>query len=251
MNIALPALLIFLLALPGLIFNLTFFKIENTSLGSITNKTVCATSVTLILHLLALFFIVSVLHISLSWQPLLILISGIPNNTSPSTITSITVQQFIFATIYLLVIYVIAYLFGSLLRALIVRYKWDKRPFFQIDSPWYYLFKGYVWRDGTPDWVQIAAMIEVAGKGYLYVGVLEKFFLDNHGNIDRLILTSAMRREIKNDKNKIENAEDKSLDVVDRFYDIDGHYFVLRYSEIKNLNVQFFKIDEIPKNENS
>lgn len=79
--------------------------------------------------------------------------------------------------------------------------------------------------------------MDFGGQAYLYQGYLERFFLDEEGNIERLVLTSAERRKIQDDKIGAE-AQGAST----RFYPIDGHYFVLKYSEIKNLNVQFIKV---------
>jgi len=31
----------------------------------------------------------------------------------------------------------------------------------------------------------------------------------------------------------------------DRFYNIDGDYFVLRYSEITTLNIEFIKVEDV------
>lgn len=135
---------------------------------------------------------------------------------------------------------------------MINRFQLDKFSIFEIDSPWYYLFKGYDWEDGKPSAVRIAATVEMGGKCFLYVGILEKFFLTTEGNIDRLVITNAMRRKIKKDKDPKETDKDKdqketnkgdNTDLLKRFYPIDGDYFVLKYSEVKNLNVQFLKID--------
>lgn len=244
MNIAFPALLIFLLILPGLIFNGAFYNIENTPLTYIpfTNKTILSSIATLILHGLGLGVIVSVLHHPLNLPLWLILISGGQGQAYSLAVASVTTQQLFFSVIYLLMIYLLAYLCGKGLRGLISYFEWDRYPIFEIDSSWYYLFKGYDWEDGTPDGVQIAATIEMGGQCFLYVGILEKFFLNSLGNIDRLILTSAMRRPIEKDKNHKTLSEEEFSQ---RFYSIDGDYFVLRYSEVKNLNVQFIKIEEI------
>jgi hypothetical protein len=249
MNIAFPALLIFLLVLPGLIFNFAFYKIENTALTYIpfTNKTTIGAIVTLILHTLGLSALIYIFKTPLDLHSWFILISGVQNDKYSAVIDSLTPHQLIAWAAYLLVICFIAYSFGKLLRFLISHYEWDRHPFFEIDSSWYYLFKGYGWKDGadgTPDFAQIAAIIEIAGKGYLYSGFLEKFFLDKEGNIDRLVITGARRREISKDKTP---SGDEKDDNFQRFYPIDGDYFVLRYSEIKNLNVQFLKLDEIRK----
>jgi hypothetical protein len=74
MNIAFPALLIFLLILPGLVFNSSFYKIENTPLTYIpfTSKTIISSVVTIILHTLGLWILINIFHHSLDgWQLLL------------------------------------------------------------------------------------------------------------------------------------------------------------------------------------
>lgn len=241
MNIAFPALLIFLLILPGLVFNSSFYKIENTPLTYIpfTSKTIISSVVTIILHTLGLWALINFFHYSLDgWQLLLLLISGGSGKEYTTAVTSVTVHHLFLISSYLLTVYAVAYLFGKVLRFLINRYQLDKFSIFEIDSPWYYLFKGYDWEDGKPSAVRIAATLEMGGKCFLYVGILEKFFLTTEGNIDRLVITNAMRREITKDKDTREET-----DLLKRFYPIDGDYFVLKYSEVKNLNVQFLKID--------
>jgi len=242
MNIALPALLIFLFILPGFIFNLTFYRTENAPLNFIplTHKAIVSSIVTLLLHSCWLL-IIYLLSYQINFELILVLISGLQNESFSSSINSITPNNLFYFCIYLFSMYVSAYCIGSSFRWCIKHFKLDKRSsIFRIDSPWYYLFKGYDWKEGTPDGVQIVATVEIAKKGYLYLGWLDKFYLNNSGDIDRLVLTSAMRRLIKNDK---KSPEDNSL--LERFYPIDGDYFVIPYKEIKSLNVQYVKIEEI------
>lgn len=241
MNVAFPALLIFLLILPGLIFNSTFYKIENTPLTYVpfTSKTIISAVVTLILHTLGLLILTYFTNHPLNAWPLLTLISGAQGKEYSAVLSSLNMSQILFFALYLLIIYFLAFICGYAVRSLIVKWRWDRLSVFEIDSPWYYLFKGYDWEDGNPGGVQIAAILEMGGSCFLYVGILEKFFLNVDGNIDRLVLTNAMRREIKNDKKPNES----ETDLLKRFYPIDGNYFVLKYSEVKNLNVQFLKID--------
>ncbi len=244
MNIAFPALLIFLFVLPGLIFNLAFYQADNTPLKyiSLTHKTIVCSAITIILHSFWLYLTIHWFHYDININQILILIAGVKDDLFTSIILSISTAE-IFATfIYLISLYIAAYLIGSFFRWGIRRTKLDKLEFFKIDHPWYYLFTGHDWTDGKPDGVRIAAIVEIAKKGYLYVGWLDKFYLNRDGSIDRLILTSAMRREIKKDK-PTDADNEKSL--LERFYPIDGHYFILKYSEVKSLNVQFLKLEEI------
>lgn len=243
MNIAFPALLIFLFVLPGFVFNLAFFKTDNTTLHYIplTHKAIMSFVVTIMLHTIWLLVLCYLLHLYIDLDLILVLIAGVQGAKYSDAVTSITAHELISSAIYLLSMYVLAYVLGKSLRLMIRYFKLDEKyGIFRIDSPWYYLFSGYDWQNGEPDGVRIAATAEIAGRGYLYVGWLDKFYLDNTGNIERLILTSAVRREIKKDKKMVDEA-------AERFYRIEGDYFVLKYAEIKSLNVQFFKIEEISK----
>lgn len=244
MNVAFPALLIFLLVLPGLIFNLAFYQTENAPLKyiSLTHKAFVCSAFAILLHAIWLYLIVYLFLYNVNVDLILILLSGAKDSKFSSAIATITTHEVFISAIYLISLYLGSYLLGISLRWCIRRFQLEKFNIFRIDSPWYYLFTGYDWKDGKPAGVRIAAIVEIAGKGYLYVGWLDKFYLDNNGSIDRLILTGAMRREIEKDK-KIPESDS----LVGRFYPIDGHYFVLKYSEAKSLNVQFIQLEELKK----
>lgn len=111
--------------------------------------------------------------------------------------------------------------------------------FLRLENKRYYLFGGHDWKEGDPEGVVVAATIELANKGYLYLGVLDSFGFDNDGKLDYLILSSAARRDIGQDKPSTENDESDG-----RFYTIDGDSLVLKYDQIKTLNIQYLKIEE-------
>jgi hypothetical protein len=106
-------------------------------------------------------------------------------------------------------------------------------------SPWYYLLSGADFDEGdVPDFIVVSAIVDVAGAPYLYMGVLEDYFLNEEGGLDRLILQQVMRRPLRCDK--LPEEKDRNLA---RFYPIDGDYFVLRYSEAITLNVEYVKFE--------
>ena len=108
------------------------------------------------------------------------------------------------------------------------------------DAPWYYLLTGADFsQEEKPDLIMISAIVEVAKDAVLYVGVLDDFFFDSDGNLDRLILQSVARRPLSADKNAA-SLEGGASD--ERSYDIDGDSFVLRYQDVKTLNVQYVKL---------
>jgi hypothetical protein len=65
------------------------------------------------------------------------------------------------------------------------------------------------------------------------------FFVGPDGQLDRLVLQNVPRRPIGNDKGKAPPVSDVG---VNRFYDVDGDSFVLRYSEAITLNIQYVRM---------
>lgn len=235
MNVAFPAVLMIILISPGLIFSLSFFQIDDLPL-SFTNKASVSIVATIIIHFL-LMLVVYGIGYEINFKEIFIFISGAHGEIYANAIRLISFTQVVGFIIYLIVAYSSAFFLGKLCRWCIKKFKLDKNfRGLRLDNPWYYLFAGYDYGEQAemPDGVRIAATADIAGKCYLFIGYLDHYFFDREGNIDRLILTDAMRRELENDKCV---SEEKTIE--ERCYPIDGHYFVLKYSEIKNLNVQF------------
>lgn len=150
----------------------------------------------------------------------------------------------------------ISWYFGSLLfasffipkavRSGISKYRLDRAggplssAFRFHGAPWYYLLTGADFpKDEAPDLIVISAIVEVAKEAILYQGILDEFFVDSEGQLDRLVLQNVARRPIGADKTGAETGDGSDPD---RFYDIDGDSFVLRYSEAITLNVQYIKL---------
>ena len=73
----------------------------------------------------------------------------------------------------------------------------------------------------------------------LYSGFLDDFYLDEDGVLDRMVLQGVTRRPF--DADKVANFGFDSAPI-ERFYAVDGDYFVLRYSEAITLNVEYIKL---------
>lgn len=240
MNLAFNSIIIILLILPGFIFSLALYNNPNEPFYYIplTYRTIISLFVSIVFLLIwtPLFLIIS--HCKINYSSLLELIGGKDIDHLLQTITATDLVCF---SLYIISIYIVACLIGFLFNFIVKKFK-----LLRLESPWYYLLNGDDWKIGEPDLIIITAAVELAGKGYLYNGYLENYYLDKNGELDRLILTDTRRRNIEKDHVPMHHGEEKTRQsVADRFYPIDGHNFLLKYSNIKSLNIQFLKIDQV------
>lgn len=108
-------------------------------------------------------------------------------------------------------------------------------------APWYYLLTASdLSEEEQPDLILASAIVEVGKEAFLYSGVVEHYYVSEDGELDRLVPSGASRRPISADK------ESPSQSREDRFYSIDGDFFVLRFSEAVTLNIQYARLQEVP-----
>ena len=169
-------------------------------------------------------------------------------------------------SLYFVGLYVSSWAAGYWGHRLIRARNLDRRfPLLRFDNDWHYLLKGGVLgfpeaeyngggeyglaRPGPAEYggTAIAAIVDTKDKSFLYVGALVDFFFNSSGDLDRLLLEGVMRREIGEDRpNQLglvtANEEHETIrDYLDKkgYHIIKGHFFVLRMSEIKTLNVLY------------
>jgi hypothetical protein len=246
MNVALPALIVFLLLLPGFIFRTRLKRAERTSLDYSPFGQVVAEAVlwAAIAHMIWLSMSYLIFGRLLDPAVLLKLLSS--DATAQTKATEAVAKSFGPISAYFVTLLFASHAIPKGVRALISKYRLDRdgtalsSVFRFHQAPWYYLLTGADFETGNePDFIVVSAIVEVAGEAVLYTGVLDEFFVDSEGRLDRLVLQEVMRRPIKLDKNVTRPEEwyDSS-----RFYAIDGDYFVLRYSEAITLNVEYVKL---------
>jgi hypothetical protein len=255
-NIAFPALILFCLLLPGFAFHNSFRRTEKTNLDykPFTSRTTSILIAAAVLHLIGLLAYRYL--INGSWPELahlFVLMTGYRGTVVENSISAVAPYTEAIM-LYLVLLSVLGFTVGRLLRSQITRHEWDVSgrlaEWFRFDTPWYYLFNGKIdTQNLNPDGVLISAIVELSDDTYLYTGVLEKYFLNGDGQLERIVLSAVSRRCLSLDR--IESVSDNlSEEPIDdeelarqyqsRFYPIEGHYFVLRYAEIKTLNVQYF-----------
>ncbi|MDB5774172.1 MAG: hypothetical protein JWP38_305 [Herbaspirillum sp.] len=245
MYVALPAVVIFLILLPGFLFRSKFKRVEQTSLdyspfGQVVLE---AASWAAVLHAVWLTAAWWLFDSYCDLGTLLRLLSADPRSQN-AAIANIA-DHANSVTEYFGSMVVGAYLIPAGLRFLITSSRLDRHGalcgrFFRFNkAPWYYLLTGADFtKEEQPDLIYVSAIVNVAGNAVLYRGILDEFFVEPDGKLDRMVLQDVTRRPISADKGVSGSLE---ADLDSRFYGIDGDYFVLRYSEAITLNIQYIK----------
>ncbi|MET0122558.1 MAG: hypothetical protein ABW124_16085 [Candidatus Thiodiazotropha sp. 6PLUC9] len=150
--------------------------------------------------------------ISIDYQIFLTLFTAARGDLLELTINRSAVHTPAFIT-YLITIYIGAYLLGTSAQKLVIKNKLDRHPllseFFRFDTPWFYLFKGFNDEGDGADFVKLAVTVQQVEATYLYYGILEDFFLTDSGNLERIVLSSVVRRKLTAD-DAILPVDDKS-----------------------------------------
>ncbi|WP_342052348.1 MULTISPECIES: hypothetical protein [unclassified Cupriavidus] len=111
------------------------------------------------------------------------------------------------------------------------------------EAPWYYLFSGLDHPDAREvDGTVVAAVVEFKAEGsYLCQGMMLDYEVNEAGDLDRLLLVQAQRRKLTSDR-AYDAAMGQHEEDTNRFYPIAGDVFVLRYDEIRTLNVTYLSL---------
>jgi len=258
-NVAFSALLVFLLLLPGFLFRTYFKRAEKVVLDvkPFGQAAIDAFLAAIVLDLFWYWLTVLVTARRVDFATLLALVAGEKSAELENAIGRLAADPW-HPGLFFGTLYVFAIVAAFLLRHVVTRWRLDRRGaplanFLRFDTPWYYLFTGYD-RPSAPNGVAIGAVVSLGGTAYLYTGVLVEYFLDDQGQLNRLVLTSAARRPMSEDAMQDDEiltpewaeTERRLGDGVtpadERFYPIEGDYFVLRYSEVLTLNVRYLDL---------
>jgi hypothetical protein len=243
MNIALSAVIIFLLLLPPIAFYLAFtlgkFPKSGPKIGLLEGLMLSAVISTL-LHAFAFLFVEKEIRFDL----IALLIGG--DLKSFGTITNNTnfrdqFQQFV---LYNAVMVLFAIFLGRTARLLVKNLGWHAHDeLLRLYNYWWYLFNGYkvdgFANNGTPtsyDIVFINALVNTNSGTMIYSGFLIDFVCEGE-KLDRIYLSETSKQEFKkmtsNDKGNY-----LSHEAGEEFL-IDGDTMMIPYVNIINLNLHF------------
>lgn len=234
MNIAFPAFFLLALILPGFIFTSAYERTENITLdkkpfeASSASALVCALFLQLIYASIVNFFIKEI-DFSLCIK---LLTSGKLNQSDIDSLT----PDVGFIGAYFTCLYLSSYIVGKILQKIVFWLNPYKCSPLAFDTPWYYELKGKLSSESDAQIIKVSCLLDTKEGSYLYYGYLDDFYLDQDGQLDRIVLFDVYRRDIKNDDNGDANTT--------RYYQIKGERLILKYSQIINMNIEYLYIYE-------
>ncbi|KKM70728.1 hypothetical protein LCGC14_1437780 [marine sediment metagenome] len=253
MNLAFPALLIFILIAPGIVWRAAYMRgswsesIESSSLPAM---------------LLWGIFAGSCFHLfwgMISWRighPIdlhaVISLLTLKPDDGVARALNVTAASPLRMAAYFLSQLGAAHLFGHWASKLVRAKKWDLAyEWLRFDNEWYYLLTGrlsllrHTWSGPDvpkiPDAVYASVVIDSGGVAQLYYGCVAHFIVGKDGHLDRLLLANSARRELSEDR---QPDREHCVGGGDDYYQIEGDYLVVPYEQIKNLNIEYVWLEE-------
>lgn len=253
MSIALGALILFLILLPGIVLRIAYlngpFSKRNIQ-SSIVDELILSLIPALILQGGGFLFSEHCLNFDVNLEVIyqLIIGSSVKDYRPDFSLIEQSISRLIF---YNIVLATLAIILGKIARYVVNLLRLDIRfPSLRFYNEWYYLFSGRIKdfptqegsSEGIADFPFLNVVVEYKEATYIYRGLLLHYILSKDG-LDRIYMSNVYRRRL--DKDDCPDPKPETLDQDNRYYFIPGEFFVLPFSQIKNLNVEYFSIEKI------
>lgn len=283
MNFLFGALLLIIILLPGVILRASYLS---TSYGKRTFKFSVADEIILslipTLLLQGTFYAVTnYFIININEQRLFYLFT----NSDKVFATPLPDWNILLFFLYTLVICVVSAALGVWARKFVQRKRlFIKYPILRFYNDWHYILRGIILdfpghegdaKNVSNVWVDVVTINK--DDAYIYSGFLKEYYLTKDDGLDRIYLTNVQRRKlsedsITNEGIKLNTSIDQLQDALDnvevdydamlqkggdvdqiaafvdnRYYFMPGDYFVIPYSEIKNINITYYTEQELPE----
>lgn len=237
MDVALPALTIFLIVLPGLVFNRFFknhiffdaLKGSNDFIGIVLRALIPA----LLLHILFIGIFQSIPPLRLRYEYLGYLISGTQSDATTEKLFLALGESKWEILLYFVIVSLAGAFSGKLISKFAIKYRLDITfPTIFGFNEWFYYLSGQVLslpgvRGNVKDvdFVLVDVLTSTDGGTMLYRGILERYTLNKEG-IETIGLRSAGRWEGKH------------------LVQLPGDYLVLQGKNILNLHFNYIGLEE-------
>ena len=251
MEFAVSAIFLLILLLPGFILQTAYTKgfwrwNSPTSPRSLTEQIPSGIVLASMLHALWASC-AAVLGYSINFRAVFMLLTGMYGHEDAhfeAVVSSLT-DNLYKVFFYFASLCFAAALIGYLTHFAVRQLRLDRTTrILRFNNQWFYLLSGEITQfKGSPDdaeevdGVLLTTVVHHKDGDYLYRGVVADLFFDKEGSLDRVLLTLPSRRKLSDDR---ENEEPGSEESEARYYYIEGDYFVIKYSEMSTVNVDYF-----------
>lgn len=266
MNVAFPALLVVLLLLPGIIFRYAYARgwwgSKSPTSRAVSDELAYGVVFAAALHTLWLTA-VTLAGYPADYQALLALLLGNFGKDSgeyADAVRAVSAHPGKIA-LYFLTLWAGAGLLGGGLHTLVRTRGWDREyQILRFRNEWWYLLSGEclefpenpfnadapVGGEGGHVLVYLSAVVDHGKGSFLYRGIVTDWNLDKDGRLDTVELALAHRRALTDDRKPDEAAVAPNLAGAPdaRYYDIDGERFILRYAEMRTINLSYASLTE-------
>jgi hypothetical protein len=259
MNIALGAMLLFLLFIPGLLFRTAFLKSDSLKSNidtTVLNELLFVSVPALVLHLCGMLIVEAYLEVEVRLDQFYYLITGAKDSTQIDfEVIKSSLPGF---TGYLILASVVAVSLGMILQRVVIHWDLDsKYPFLRLSNEWERLLSGRVLGPTYHkeiEFIQVDVLTSGDEGDMLYCGILEKYTLNSKVGLENIYMSSVYRRRLSSDYQAasehatgfpIEEDADPMADVLSkdtdaRYYNMPGDYFMIPISEVKNINITYY-----------
>lgn len=237
MNVALSAVLIFILLIPPLALYLSYSFGKFPKAGpkfTLLEGLMASAVFSLLVHAIAVIFISKEIRFDI-----LALISGGDLKSFDAKVSNAVFKSLLTGfAFYNLVLLVCSIVLGRGLRWIVVKYSLhSKYELFRLYNRWYYYFNGYKPEGDDFDMIIVDALVNVKEGTVIYTGFLVDF--DCEGEVlNQIYLKNVIKRDFK--KHMIgEDGNRQMINEPDEQKKIKGDSLCLLYENIINLNIHF------------
>lgn len=237
MNIALSAVIIFILLIPPIAFYVSYSFGNYSKAGpkfSLLDGVLASATLSLFVHAFAIFFISGEVRFDILLKVLGGEIKSVEHIISNKTFSA-AIKQFAFYNLIILAVSVAA---GRMVRFIIKRanYNNGKYELFRLNNRWWYLFRGYENEVSNFDLLSVDAVVDTKDGTIIYSGFLVNYIC-NGEELDRIYLRDTVRREFKTT-----DVNGKFQNIAGVPVSIPGDTFSIPYKIISSLNLKFIEL---------
>jgi hypothetical protein len=239
MNLAASGLLFFILVLPGILFRWGY-------LGASEPRDYSAAPLSAegVYVVVATLFIQVAMILSLQWLTVyrvdfrtigLLAFGSSDQHLMAQTFTQVHQDLGLIAG-YHAILWPLSYMLGVRVREVAIARGWDLQVgALRLGNNWYYILTGRDWNlevDKDFDYVWLDALVVSGSETTIYSGVLSNLYFSADGKtVESMCLSEAQKWATP-------NALAPTI--------IPGNYLIIKYGEIRNLNISFYKLESAP-----